>query len=104
LNPSSLHSPSAPQTIPDDISALTLLSQLEIVGDNSSPIGQIKSSMPSSLRNLTLINTSLAGFENDSLFQQGGSLSKLQILTMDGNPGMGASLPTPIANLPLQSL
>lgn len=100
----SLQHPAIPQVIPGALSALTSLVSLSITGDKNDPTGPLNGSLPSSLRDLQLYNTSFQGFESDAIFKQDGALAKLKSLTMDGNWAMGGSLPDSILNVPLQNL
>jgi hypothetical protein len=99
-----LQFPSVPQSIPEDFSAITSLSQLQISGDFNIPSGQVNGNLPASLKDLQLFNTSLQGFSGDDLFQANGPLANLVSLTMDNNPNMGSTLPTSLYSTNLQTL
>ncbi|KAG9056827.1 hypothetical protein FS842_009421 [Serendipita sp. 407] len=99
-----LQYPAIPQTIPNQLAALTSLATLSITGDKNDPTGQIGTNLPPSLRDLRLYNTSLQGFTSDAVFQSGGTLAGLTALTMDGNWAMGSRLPGPLLSMPLQTL
>ena len=98
--------PAVPQTLPPEMSALTTLTNLMIAGDRSVPFGSLNPGLPPSLLSLQLYNTHLEGLEtaDASWFQQGGGLSGLTELILDGNPSLGISLPSGLFGLPLQTL
>lgn len=96
--------PGVPVIIPDEISALTSLTRLTITGDRNLPGGRLRDTLPPSLRTLELFNTYIDGPIAEALFEQGGPLSQLTTLTLDGNTAMGPSIPAAVSNLALESL
>jgi len=98
--------PAVPQTLPQEMSLLTSLTNLMITGDRSIPAGPMNTGLSSSLRSVQLYNTHLEGLDTagTSWFKSNGPFSGLTELILDGNPSLGTSLPTALFEVQLQTL
>ncbi|KZT69641.1 L domain-like protein [Daedalea quercina L-15889] len=97
-----LNVPGIPTIVPDQLGALTNLQTLQVVGDNQYPAG----SLPSSFTNLTALATlelQATGITSipDGLFD---SLKNVTSLTLEKNVQMSSTLPSSVAQLPMQNL